>query len=221
MNNNFNDALQYALVQEMSQYDNLNNPYEKHIFSADFENNIKKIITTSEHTYISVSNKRVRKGLIAILVALFILTATGCAVITHHIITWHESQNDTNGTLDILFEKENGMTSSQATRSPQTPEGFTITSTYEDDGSKLIEYANSKNEEILFSQYKDIENMSVSIDNEASEFKEISIKGYKGYASIEDNLKVLHWTNDNDFFTLQGTCEMSILFKMAESTIPK
>lgn len=196
MNNNFNDALQYALVQEMSQYDNLNNPYEKHIFSADFENNIKKIITTSEHTYISVSNKRVRKGLIAILVALFILTATGCAVITHHIITWHESQNDTNGTLDILFEKENDMTSSQATRSPQTPEGFTITSTYEDDGSKLIEYANSKNEEI-------------------------SIKGYKGYASIEDNLKVLHWTNDNDFFTLQGTCEMSILFTMAESTIPK
>lgn len=218
MNDHLIKSLNHAMDQEFGWLDHFSNPYEEHAFSDQFESNMLKILNKSEYSYVSVGHRRLRKSLLAILIALFLLAVSGCAFVTKYLVEWNEAQNDTQGTLDVTFDVDkNASRADPKFISPVTPNGYDIISTSQDLTTYSIEYKNASGELIMYSQDSDIENMSISIDNENADFKELTINGHKGYSYKKEDLNALLWTDGTYFYTLQGTCPMSILKEMSES----
>jgi len=218
MNKNFDIALEYALVKEFLWLDNFENPYTNYEFSSQFESNMKTIIPKAEFTYVSIGKQRIRKTLLAALVALLAILITGCAFGVYYLIEWNETQNDKQGALDVTFDIKGGSSSDSNTPGlPKTPAGYSITEQFIDDSSCIIVYSDSKQNQIIYAQSNDIENMSVSIDNEDADFKETTINGCKGYTSTKDGINALYWADSNCFYELQGTCEMDVLHSMTKS----
>lgn len=220
MSKNFENAMENAIKKEFSWLDKFENPYLEYKFSQNFEYNMRKIIPKAEFTYVSVGNKRIRKTLLVAIIALMAVIITGCVATVHYVVTWNESQNDEQGTLDVTFEVNAENNSKVDNVSiPETPAGYTITEQSKDDIFCDISYEDSKNNQIIFSACKSIETMGLSIDNEDADFKETTINGYKGYTYYKDGLSAIFWTDSAYFYTLQGTCDMSILLKMTESMV--
>ena len=220
MNKNFDTALENAFEKEFSWLDAFENPYANYEFTLRFEANMKAIIPKAEFTYVSIGKRRIRKTLLAALVALLAVLITGCAFGVYYLVEWNEVQNDKQGTLDITFDIS-GKPSSDSNTSvvPKTPAGYTITEQFDDDSSCIIVYSDAQQNQIIYSRSNDIENMSVSIDNEDAIFKETIINGYKGYTSSKEGVHALYWADSTYFYELQGTCEMDILLTMAESMV--
>ena len=220
MSNNFDRALSQAFKNEFSWLDDFENPYAGYKFSSQFEQNIKAIIPKAEFTYVSVGNRRVRKTLLAALVALLAVAITGCAVAAYYIVEWHEEQNDKQGTLDVVFKLKGEVSSTpKDINFPTAPEGYTISEQYNDDFSCIIIYSDSNNNQIIYSHCNDIENMSTSIDNEDANFEEITINECKGYKSSKDGINALYWADSAYLYELQGTCDIDTLLTMTESMI--
>lgn len=219
MRNNFDVSLKNALDAEFSWLDDFENPYNQYCFSSNFENNIKNIIPKAKNNYVSIGKHRVRKLFVAALVALLAIAITGCTFAIHYIIEWHETQNDVQDTLDITFDKQQNSQSGKNSDIilPEVPKGFKITGQQEDAFSISITYAGRDGEEIHFTGCNDLENMSVSIDNEYSDLEETVINGHKGYSYQKDNINIIYWTTDTYFCVLQGTCDYDILLSMAKS----
>ena len=218
MNKNFDLALGNAFKDEFFWLDEFENPYSGYKFSPQFESTMKMIIPKAEYTYVSVGKRRIRKTLIAALIALLAIAITGCAVAVHYIVEWHEEQNVHQGTLDVSFEFDGEQASNPDNIAlPKTPAGYTITEQYNDDFSYIIIYTDSQENQIIYSHCNDVENMSVSIDNEDAEFKETIINGCKGYTSSKEGINALYWADNTYFYELQGTCDMNTLWKMAKS----
>lgn len=219
MKSNFDAALEKALAKEFGWLDGFENPRDEYGFTARFEDNMRKIASKAEFAYISVGRKRVRKALVAVLIALMALIITGCALSIHYLVEWNETQNDKQGTLDVTFELEEGAASMQpdGTVLPTPPADYIITDEYEDGYSCSIEYADHQGGRILYHRYSDVENMGLSIDNEDADFEETTINGCKGYACSKEEINALYWVDGMFVHTLQGTCEMDVLMAMAES----
>ena len=220
MNKNFDTALEKAFEKEFCWLDSFENPYANYEFTSQFEANMKAIIPKSEFTYVSIGKRRIRKTLLAALVALLAVLITGCAFGVYYLVEWNEVQNDKQGTLDITFDINGKHTSDSDTPVlPKIPAGYIITEQFNDDSSCIIIYCDAQQNQIIYSQSNDIENMSVSIDNEDAVFKETIINGCKGYTSSKEGVNALYWTDSTCFYELQGTCDMDILWQMAESMI--
>ena len=218
MNKNFDLALENAFDKEFSWLDDFDNPYKDYQFSMYFESNMERIISTPECTYVSIGRKRVRKSLLIALIALLVFAITGCAVVAHYIVEWKSSQNDEQGTLDIYFDIEGESTLDIPEYVyPNVPDGFIATDEYKEDGFLNIKYENNTGRQISYSQFSDLENMSLSIDNENAAFEEATINGYKGYTYSKEGINALYWTDGVHFYILRGTCETDILLEMSES----
>ena len=221
MNDNFNTVLNDALEKEFSWLEGFENPDEGYTFSEKFKTNMNKTFSMSEYTYVSVGRRRIRRSLIAILVALFMLLASGCAVITKYIVTWNETQNGKQGTLDVTFDIKNnshGKTEFQCIV-PETPEGYYVTSEFQDATTYYLEYSDGEDNTIFYAQDSGVANMGLSIDNENAEFSETVINGYKGYSYKKDGVSELIWTDGIYLYTLQGTCDIKVLEKMSRGIV--
>ena len=214
MNNNLKIALEKALENEFSYMDDLDNPYTEYEFSPQFEKKIKKITPKAEFTYVNVGRMRIRKAMIAAAIALLALAVTGCAIAAHYIVEWNETQNDEQGTLDVTFNVSGDGPHSSEPFSPKHPEGYTITNEFNDPVVHSIEYEDDKGHSILFLSQENIETAGLSINNEGEEFKEINIRGQKGYYFYNEGFTALTWTDDRYLYQLQGTCEMDVLMDM-------
>lgn len=220
MDNNFDTALSIALEKEFAWLENFEKTNEKHEFSPGFEEKMNKIFSMSEYTYISVGKKRIRKSVFAALVALFILIATGCAAVTSHlIITWHETENNSQGTMDVTFDIKNNSLEKAEFQciTPNIPLGYTVTDIQQDLTTYAIEYSDDKGNTIYYSQNSDVENMGLSIDNENANLEEVNINGYKGYSYKKEGMTALIWTDGIYLYTLQGTCKMKVLKEMTKT----
>lgn len=219
MSRNLQKALSEALTIEFDWINDFKNPYEDHQFSKSFESNMQDICKKAEYSYVTLGSKRIRKSFFAILVALFVLAASGCAVVAKYIVTWNETQNDNQGTLDVTFDIEGPVTNGEFIYlTPAAPTDFYAETITKEDGFYVIHFlSSSQDSEILYCQQTMDESMSLSIDNEDAYFEEISINGYKGYEYFKDGLSALHWADGLYYYSLQGTCEISILKEMAES----
>jgi len=215
MKNNFDIALENALEKEFCRLDNFENPFYNYGFTPQFEENMGKIIPKAEFTYISIGRKRIRKALVAAIIALLAITITGCAITIHYLVEWNETQNDKQGTLDVTFEvDEKAASSPEEAACPATPAGYAITNEYEDDFTYTIEYSDLQDNIISYHRYNDVENMGVSIDNEDAAFEETTVNGCKGYTYSKEGINALYWADNMYFHVLMGTCDMDILLTM-------
>lgn len=218
MSRNLQKALSEALTIEFNWVNDFKNPYEDYQFSKSFESNMQDICKKAEYSYVTLGSKRIRKSLIAILVALFVLAASGCAVLTKYIVTWNETQNDKQGTLDVTFNIEGPETNRDFVyKTPITPPEYTSTSITKEDGVYIMELVNPEGETIIYSQQSMDESMSLSIDNEDAYFEEVTINGYKGYEYLKDGISALHWADGVYYYDLQGTCKITVLKEIAKS----
>lgn len=218
MKNNFEAAIESALTDEFAWLDGLKNPYSNYEFSPQFEKNMKKILPKAACEYVSLGKRRVRKIFVVVLAAILAIAITGCAFVVHYLVEWNETENGEQRTLDVTFDSRDNTGENEITTAmPKTPKGYKITDQYCDDYSCTINYSHSDGTQISFTKCNDLENMSVSIDNEDSDLKEIAINVYKGYIYKKDNINIIYWTDSTCFYVLQGTCDTDVLIKMAVS----
>lgn len=225
MNNPYRTALRQALSDEFAWLDSFANPYDDHEFSSVFSDKISHITRQAGYRYVSVGRRRIRRTLIA-LIALMLFAVTCYAAVkaqpeetsTEPKIQWNETQNDVYGMLDITFDISGKLP--PVASDPQVPEGYTVINEYEDDFTYLFECVSNNNHRVLYQRDYDISNASYGIDNENADFKEVSINGFKGYSYRKDGTNALFWTDGTDFYMLQGTCSMDVLWDMAATMKP-
>lgn len=225
MNRQYDDAIRHAFDEEFAWLDDFKNPYENHIFSVGFEAQIKQIARRADYRYVSIGRRRIRRLFVA-LIALMLFAATCYAAVkavpketsTEPKIQWNETQNDLYGTLDVTFDTEGDLP--PVSLDPKTPAGYTIDDILEDEFTLFILYSNNDGDLILYSRDHGIENASYGIDNEDADFREVSINGFKGYSSYKEGRNHLFWTDGTDFYMLQGTCSMDVLWDMAATMKP-
>lgn len=212
----FIDSLQSSLDEEFAWTDDFVNPYEDYLFSAGFQNKMKKIIRMSNYNYSSLGSVRIRKTTLAILIAAVIsLLITGCAFAVHYYVQWNESGNSANGTKEITFETQtNALNQSNTPFHPVIPEGFSIDRRSTDEGYYSIECSNIEGKQIIFTIRNNIDNLSVEIDSISAEMKEVYITGYKGYTYYKNDLNAVFWIDSSYFYELQGTCGSDVLISM-------
>lgn len=215
MNNSFNKALNDALEKEFAWLEGFANPYENYTFSASFEYKMKRIVSMPERSYVSIGRRRVRKSLVAALIAILIFAMCGCAVAI--VVNWNETQNLEKGTLDVDFDIKNSKPADFSFECivPNAPDGYSKSKQTNNNSSCTVEYTNEEGSTILYSQDSYVENMSLSIDNENAEISEIKVNGYKGYSYKKNETNMLIWTDGIYLYTIQGTCEMTILEDMS------
>ena len=216
MKKNFDAALSQAFEKVFSWLDDFESPYADYEFSSQFESKMRSIILKSEFSYVSVGQRRIRYTMLVALVALLAIVITGCAFGVYYLVTWNEEQNDKQGPLDVTFDVATNLVDVADVLLPKTPTGYTITEKIDDGSSYIMIYSDSHENQIIYSRSGDIENMSISIDNEDADFKETTIHGFKGYQSFKDGIYALYWADGNYFYELQGTCELDVLYKMIE-----
>lgn len=218
MNSNFDRAITDALEQEFSWTESFRESEEDHVFSHAFEAGMRRMLRQPQYAYTGAGRKWNRKKAMAVLIALLLMAATGCAV-TKCIIHWNETKNEAQGTLDITFDIENPPENAPFIPvTPKTPKGYSVFQTEKLDMMYVVQYARDDNPDDMIYYFQDdaVENMSISIDNAEDSLTETTINGYKGYAYVRDETNALYWTDGNSFFTLQGICDMEVLWQMAE-----
>lgn len=225
MNRQYDDAIRHAFDEEFAWLDDFKNPYENHIFSDGFEAQIKQIARRSDYRYVSIGRRRIRRLFVA-LIALMLFAITCYAAVkavpketsTEPKIQWNETQNDLHGMLDITFDISGECPPVEL--NPQVPKEYTVTNEYKDDFTYLFECTDNNNHRILYQRDYDIANASYGIDNEDADFREVTINGFKGYSYRKEGINALFWTDGTDFYMLQGTCSMDVLWDMAATMKP-
>lgn len=217
MSDNLNRAILCAFEKDLLAISSLEAQDDIHIFSNEFENNISHIVSLSKYQYVSVGHRRIRKSLIAILVAALAIIITGCAFVAYYYVQWDETPNEKNGTVDINFEIKDNSTYSSKSPLPTTPTGYSITSTVDEGGVIQIEYSGSEGHSIYFDKNPYVENMGLSVDNEDTSHNEITIAGLKAYSYYKDGFNHVFWADTEYFYFIQGDCDEQTLVDMANS----
>ena len=192
----------------------------EHKFSSEFEKRMKKIFQSAEYRYVGIGRRRIRRAAaLALIVALLLAMTAGAVAIQRILVTWNETQNEEAGTLDVTFSVEdpNGLAGEFRYRKPDTPAGYEIVREEKNIQFYYIEYADSEGNSISYSQQGGIETMGLSLDNEDADFHEITINGYKGYSYSKAGVNALTWTDGNTLYDIGGTCDMDLIWEMAES----
>lgn len=218
------DRLKMALAEAMStEYQDVPEPenlcYE-YTFSAEFKGALEKIIKSADYKYVSVGSRRIRKALAVALIAAMIMAASVCAVAAGRaVVRWNENQNDKAGTLDVTFDVDNpnGTAGEFSYIKPETPEGYEIVREEKYPTAYRVQYVNSNNKTVLYSQTGDIDSMGLGIDNENAEFHEFIINGEKGYSYSKLGNNMLIWADETSLYQINGDCDMEVLQEMARS----
>lgn len=225
MNRQYDDAIRHAFDEEFAWLDDFKNPYENHIFSDGFEAQIKQIARRADYRYVSIGRRRIRRLFVA-LIARMLFAITCYAAVkavpketsTEPKIQWNETQNDLYGTLDVTFDTEGELP--PVSLDPQIPDGYSIDKEYNDEAAFGFECSDKNGHLILYIRSYGIANSTVGIDNEDADFREVSINGFKGYSYRKEGINALFWTDGTDFYMLQGTCSMDVLWDMAATMKP-
>lgn len=99
------------------------------------------------------------------------------------------------------------------------PAGYSVSSSVNEDNFKTIEYANDRNEMIIYQQFD--EQVVSNIDTEkADSIEQITVQGYKGLLINKDGKRTITWSNDAKVFLIiaeNGNLQDEDMIKMAES----
>ena len=99
------------------------------------------------------------------------------------------------------------------------PNGFELDYVENLGDTKIVNYINNRNEEILFNQSPNGTNFQ--LDSEDAEIKEVDIMGSEGILLKKEGRVTLFWNNDEYSFYLVSTIDEKELISMAESLIKK
>ena len=99
------------------------------------------------------------------------------------------------------------------------PNGFELDYVEDLGDTKIVNYINNKNEEILFNQSPNGTNFQ--LDSEGGEVKEVDIMGSEGIILKKEDRTTLFWNNEEYSFYLLSTIDEKELISMAKSLIKK
>ena len=99
------------------------------------------------------------------------------------------------------------------------PNGFELNYLEDLGDTKIVNYINNKNEEILFNQSPNGTNFQ--LDSEDAEVKEVDIMGNEGLILKKEGRTTLFWNNDEYSFYLLSTIDEKELISMAKKLIKK
>lgn len=97
------------------------------------------------------------------------------------------------------------------------PNGFELDYVEDLGDTKIVNYINNKNEEILFNQSPNGTNFQ--LDSEDAEVKEVDIMGNEGLILKKEGRTTLFWNNDEYSFYLLSTIDEKELISMAKNLV--
>ncbi len=226
----FDLALTYAskefvdeIADKYPDSDDLRGKYE---FSPELEKWVDELFQKDKKKSRHKKNKDtwniilaiMKKGAITICsaIALFALMAFSIPSLRVSLANYVIQLNEKH----IAMELENEAEETQGTIKNSDlyiPEGFEIIEEANNDNIYIIRYANQKNEIIHFEQYTG--SVSLTIDNEESEFEKTIISGVECYTTIKNGVNIIVFNTENYGYKISSVISMDELIKMAESLI--
>lgn len=187
-------------------------------FSETFEKNMQKLISMQKKSYYYVINtvgKRVAIIVLAIIISLtattFSVKALREAVIQFFIETFTTHSDVSVEGDEIPFEMD-----FKKVQPRYLPEGFTLSRDLSNEILCFIEYANTENVIINYSQYRN-DGTAFSVDTEGVDFETIYINGLEGIMYENKGVNKIVFADEEYFYDIKGSISMDELVKMAES----
>ena len=177
---------------------------------------------SSERIKVSGSpvRRRHRRVLIAaaIIVMILAMTATAIGVVRPQIF-YDIKERLTHWDIQFTQSSDEAVSSGFEYISPTIPEGYRITDEVQGLGSYYVEYSNKSGSRIIYLQMAP-ENATTSISGEEG-MEKTQINGRSAIVFNMDNYHMIVIENGEYVFELEGDCEFSELYEMAENlTIP-
>lgn len=214
-------ALQEALRIEYAWIDGWDESAHEHVFSDAFIERMEKIETIAEREYVSIGRHRVSRLVACALIAATLMVLAGCGfAIGKALIKWNEANNNTDRTMDITFELGDPEVTpvDHGFRRPHTPEGYKAAYSDQQGDALIVEYQHSNgNKNISYLQEKNVYEVTLSIDNDDTVFRETTVSGWKGYVKDKENSSYLVWCDGTYVYYLSGDETVDVLREMAES----
>lgn len=219
MENRARQMIEGALLLDFAETDNFDSAGYDYQFSGKFEAAMERIFAMADRQYVSVGRRRIRRAAALALAAALIMATAVCGVaVTKPLVKWLTSENEKQGTMDVTFEVEdpNGLTKEFRHIKPEIPEGYRIVTEDKSKTDYSVEYEGEDGSVIYYTQSGKIENMGLSIDNETGVLREVEINGNQGYEWSTGEYHALTWSNGTYLFDIAGTCELEMLYEIAE-----
>lgn len=220
MENRVHQIIEDALLLDFAETDAFDPEAYDYAFSEEFTERMHRIFVMADRQYVSVGRRRIRRAVALALAAALIMVTAACGVaVTKPLVKWLTSENEEQGALDIQFEIDdpNELTKGNFVRAELAiPKDYKIVAEQNEETQCYIEYRSDDSEIIYFSQSIINESMNMSIDNEAGVLKEIELNGNQGYEWSNGEFHSLTWSDGIYLFDIAGTCELEVLYQIAE-----
>ena len=213
-------ALEEVMIRELDSMPGESELQKRYRFSEDFEGKMDLLIRATNRRYVTIGRYTIRKVMLAALLAVLFLTGCiGIKPIREAVIHFLVKENSDNS--DIVFpyhdeRKDAGF----VIHEPDVPNGYVIRSEYRDEGYYEVNYSGSDHETLTYIQMIP-DGTNINVDTEDISLNHIEIHGYEGRQYSKEGTNNIFWTDENCFYSLSGTCEMSVLEKMAEELMEK
>ncbi len=210
-------ALKETLMQELALL-----PDEKELsklfsISARYDRKIRKIIRNTEKATVHILGVKMRPALVV--AAIVMLLFTGCMTIQpirEQVIKFF--MNITPIYSEIKFSKPSSEYADiEFTYDlPTPPKGYEVTVENKAPEWHNVQYDNKDGDFVRYTKSV-AENSTLQINTEGVTTTDIYINGCLGLKYSNQGISTIVWTDEKGLYTLDGTCEMGILEKMALS----
>ncbi len=215
----FDSMLKEALIDEVDEHfspleeDELQHP------SDGFKDNMKKMFAKYEREDRIKSFRTFAARAACVFAAVAVVSATAVlGVDAWRIKLLNFFFDPSNPGTNISFNDNGGTTySDEYVRLGYVPMGFDVTDKVQMRTCNAIHFENG--EKYFAFDMSSVES-HLTIDTENAVVEDISVNGYKGIYSTNDNVNILLWYDDYNVYSISGNIDKKEIIKIAESTNP-
>ncbi|TDP46647.1 DUF4367 domain-containing protein [Aminicella lysinilytica] len=215
------EALIDAYDSEMAGLEAEASTAPEHVFSAEFEHKMKAAFKIAERRYVHVGRIRMRRAvMLAVIVALLVATTLATIAVAKPGLYYRIIKNSTN--WEFLYDNTNQDNSTEKIEAitPDTPEGYRLSSQKKTDQDYYLTYINSNDKKvtITYSQETVSDNGIDHLDSENNIHK-TRIDGYEAIEFYKKGTYCIYWNDNKYVYTLLGNCDHSTLKNLVMSVI--
>lgn len=187
-------------------------------FSEAFEKKMQKLIRVQKKSYFYLINTAAKRVALIVLAIIITLTTTAFSVkaIREAVIEFFIETFTTHSDVSVEGDDIFVNIEFEKVTPKYLPEGFSQSRDISNGEITFIEYSNTQNEIINYSQYRNA-GEALSVNTEDTRFKTIYVNGFEGICYEKNGFNKIIFGDEKYFYDIEGQISMDELQKIAES----
>lgn len=187
-------------------------------FSEAFESKMRKLILMQKKSYFYMINTAAKRVALIVLAIIITLTTTAFSVkaIREAVIEFFIETFTTHSEVSVEGDEVPVYTEFKRVEPQYLPEGYAFSRDLSNEDFCFIEYANTENDIINYSQCRNNDEV-LFVDTENIEFRNVYINGVEGIGYESKGVNRIVFGDEKYFYDIKGQVSMEELLKIAES----